>query len=150
MRRLQNLGALAIAGVLLAGCGTAATSASSAKNAPAAAPRVDTINASLTDMMKVTVDHAKTSAGPVTFVVKNNGLIAHELVVLKTDVAQDKLAVGDEAGKMQEIGNVGETGDMDGGTSKTFTVTLPTGHYILMCNEVGHYASGMHMAFNVD
>ena len=112
--------------------------------------RVATVHASLTDMMKVTVDHANTSAGPVTFVVKNNGLIPHELVLLKTDVAQDKLGAGDEAGKMQEIGNVAETGDMDGGASATFTVTLATGRYILMCNEVGHYASGMHMAFNID
>ena len=56
----------------------------------------------------------------------------------------------DEAGKMDETGNVGETGDVAAGESKTFTVTLPAGHYVLICNEVGHYASGMHMAFTVN
>jgi len=39
---------------------------------------------------------------------------------------------------------------MDAGASNTFTVTLPAGHYILMCNELGHYAAGMHMAFTVN
>lgn len=47
-------------------------------------------------------------------------------------------------------GNVGETGDMDAGASNTFTVTLPTGHYLPMCNELGHDAAGMHMAFTVN
>ena len=147
MRKLQILGTLAIAGTLLVSC-TATTPAA----APAAAAaRVDTVNANLTDMMKVTVDRNTITAGKVSFVVKNSGLIAHELVLLKTDVSQEKLAVGTEdPGKMDETGNVGETGDMDGGASKTFSATLPTGHYILMCNEVGHYASGMHIAFTVN
>lgn len=150
MRKLPILGTLAIAGALITGCSAAATSAP-AQAAPAEAPRVATVNATLADTMKVAVDHNSTSAGPVTFVVKNNGLIAHELVLLRTDVSQEKLAVGTEdPGKMDETGNVGETGDMDAGASNTFTVTLPAGHYILMCNELGHYAAGMHMAFTVN
>ena len=83
--------------------------------------------------------------------MKNNGAVVHELVVIQTDVAQDKLAVNtEEAGKMDETGNVGETGDVEAGASKTFTVTLPAGHYVLMCNEIGHYGSGMHMTFTVN
>jgi len=66
-------------------------------------------------------------------------------------VAQDKIAMNmDEAGKMDETGNVAETGDVDAGQSKTFTVTLPAGHYVLMCNEIGHYEAGMHMTFTVN
>ena len=51
---------------------------------------------------------------------------------------------------MDETGNVGETGDMRIGESKTFTVTLSAGRYLLMCNEIGHYGSGIHMAFTVN
>jgi len=87
----------------------------------------------------------------VTFVVKNSGAVVHELVVLQTDVAQDKLAADPaQAGKVVETGNLGETGDVDAAQSKTFTVTLPAGHYVLMCNQAGHYAGGMHMAFTVN
>ena len=60
-------------------------------------------------------------AGPISFVVKNTGAVVHELVVIKTDASQDKLAAdADEVGKMDETGNV------------------------------GHYGSGMHRAFTVN
>jgi len=148
MRKLQILGALAIAGALLASCTTATTPAA----APAAAgPRVDTVNANLTDMMKVGVDRNTITAGKVSFVVKNSGLMAHELVLLRTDVSHEKIAVGTEdPSKVDETGNVGETGDMDAGASKTFSATLAAGRYVLMCNESGHYAGGMHIAFTVN
>ena len=141
MRNLKILAMVAIAATLAIGCTAAA------KPAPA---QGGTINATLTDM-KVAVDKTSIPAGEVTFIVKNSGAVMHELVVIQTDVSQDKLAMNmDEAGKMDETGNVGETGDVNAGESKTFTVTLPAGHYVLMCNEVGHYASGMHMAFTVN
>ncbi len=139
MRELKILAMLAIAAAFVVGC-TAAVS-------PA---RGGTVNVMLTDM-KIAVDRTSISAGAIAFVVKNNGAVEHELVVIQTDVSQEKLAAdADEAGKMDETGNVGETGDMKVGESKTFTVTLPAGHYVLMCNEVGHYLSGMHMAFTVN
>ena len=136
-----TLGALlAITAALAIGCSnTAATPAQGG-----------TVNATLTDM-KISLDRTSVPAGTITFAVKNAGAVEHELVVLQTNTAQDKIgADADEAGKMDETGNVGETGDMDVGTTKTFTVTLPAGHYVLMCNEVGHYASGMHMTFTVN
>jgi len=141
MRKLKVLAMLATAAALVVGCTAAA--------APAPVPG-GTVNATLTDM-KIAVDRTSISAGAITFVVKNSGVVAHELVVIQTDVAQDKLAVNtEEAGKMDETGNVGETGDVIAGASNTFTVTLPAGHYVLMCNEIGHYGMGMHMAFTVN
>ena len=140
MRTLKVLAMIGIAAALATGCSGAATSASA---------QGGTIKATLTDM-KIAVDRSTISAGPVTFVVKNAGAVAHELVVIKTDVAQDKIVAGTEAGKVDETGNLGETGDVIAGGSNTFSVTLPAGHYVLICNEVGHYASGMHMAFTVN
>ncbi len=143
MRKLTLGALLALATVVLAGC--AATAA-----APAAPAAGGTVNATLTDM-KISVDRASVKAGEITFVVKNTGAVIHELVVIQTDVAQDKIPVNtDEAGKVDETGNLGETGDVAIGGSKTFSVTLPAGHYVLMCNEVGHYDGGMHMAFVVN
>ena len=139
MNSLKILGSGAIAVAVVAGC-----------SAPVAKTPGGTVNATLTDM-KIALDRGSVSAGPITFVVKNTGAVAHELVVLQTDVSQDKIAAGTaEAGKVDETGNVGETGDMATGTTNTFTVTLAAGHYVLMCNEVGHYGSGMHLAFTVN
>ncbi|HEV2250129.1 MAG TPA: cupredoxin domain-containing protein [Candidatus Limnocylindria bacterium] len=140
MRKLTVAAFLILATVVLAGCAAAAA-------APAAG---GTVNATLTDM-KISVDRTTVKAGTVTFAVRNAGAVVHELVVIRTDVAQDKIPMDSaEPGKVDETGNVGETGEMAVGASKTFSVTLPAGHYVLMCNEIGHYASGMHVAFTVD
>ena len=140
MFKLKLAALLAITAALAVGCAGAA----------AAPTQGGTVNATLSDM-KISLDRTSIPAGTITFVVKNTGAVEHELVVLQTNTAQDKIAGdADEAGKMDETGNVGETGDVDAGQSKTFTVTLPAGHYVLMCNEVGHYAAGMHMTFTVN
>ena len=139
MFKLKNLAMLAMGVALLAACGGAAASTASG----------GTVNATLTDM-KISVDKASVPAGKVTFVVKNTGLVVHELVVIKTDVAQDKLAKGDEPGKVDETGNLGETGDVVAGGSNTFSAVLPAGHYVLICNETDHYMGGMHMTFTVN
>ena len=139
--RMVGIGAIAVA--LAAGC---AASTAKTSTAPTSG---GTVNATLTDM-KVSVDHSTMQAGPVTFVVKNTGAVAHELVLLQTDVAQDKIAANPaEAGKVIETGNLGETGDMAVGETKSFTATLAAGHYVLVCNEIGHYDAGMHMTFTV-
>jgi uncharacterized cupredoxin-like copper-binding protein len=140
MFKLKLAALLAITAALAVGCSSAA----------AVPVQGGTVSATVSDM-KISLDRTSVPAGTITFVVKNTGAVVHELVVLQTDTAQDKVAMDmDEAGKMDETGNVGETGDVDAGGSKTFTVTLPAGHYVLMCNEVGHYAAGMHMTFTVN
>jgi uncharacterized cupredoxin-like copper-binding protein len=110
----------------------------------------DTINATLSDM-HISVDRTSVDAGPITFVVKNNGAVVHEFDVIKTDVPQDKLPADPaQPGKVDETGNVGETGEIEPGATETFTITIPAGHYVIMCNEAGHYAAGMHLDFTVN
>ena len=136
MRKLKFMAMLAVAAALVLGC-----------SAPA---KGGTVNATLTEM-KIALDRTSIPAGPITFVVKNSGTVEHELVVIQTDLAEDKLAPDvEEPGKVDETGNVGETGEVKVGESKTFTITIPAGHYVIMCNEVGHYAAGMHLTFTVN
>ena len=88
---------------------------------------------------------AVTRAGAVTFTVQNTGTVTHELVVPRTDLAEDQLpANADEPGKVREDGSLGESGDLAAGKTADFTLTLTPGHYVLICNEPGHYAGGMH------
>jgi len=105
---------------------------------------------------------AAVAAGNVTFVVKNTGTIDHEMIVLKTDTAFDKLPVVDGgdppapvttgADKVDEGTKVGETGDpnLKAGETRTFTIkNMVAGKYVLVCNIAKHYGMGMRAAFNV-
>jgi uncharacterized cupredoxin-like copper-binding protein len=108
-----------------------------------------TVNATLTDS-KIVVDTATVPSGKITFQVKNTGTMVHEVVVLKTDLPADKIPPDpDEPGKMLEDGSKGESGDLNVGEAKTFTLDLEPGNYVLMCNQTGHYLLGMHIPFVV-
>jgi uncharacterized cupredoxin-like copper-binding protein len=86
------------------------------------------------------------AAGKVTFNVHNAGNVPHEFVVLRTPKAAGSLLKGDKA---DEAGNVGETGDLAPGKSKSVSVTLKKGHYVLLCNLPGHYTAGQRTDFTV-
>jgi uncharacterized cupredoxin-like copper-binding protein len=89
-------------------------------------------------------------AGQVTFALKNDGKLTHELAILKTDLPHDKIPVRvEDATKVQEIGIIGEIEDVDAGLTKADVFDLVPGNYVLICNEVSHYQAGMHLAFVV-
>jgi uncharacterized cupredoxin-like copper-binding protein len=92
----------------------------------------------------ITLGSATVTAGPTAFDVKNDGAIAHEFVVAKTDLAPDKLPQA--SGEVDEGGitSLGEVEDVAPGTTKSFTADLTAGHYVVFCNIPGHYAAGMH------
>lgn len=108
-----------------------------------AAPSV--VHATVAEM-SISLDTNVVSAGEVRFIVRNVGAVEHEVVVIKTDVSQDKIGPGDEPDKVSEDGSVGEVDEIAPGTTKSATLTLPAGKYVLICNEPGHYAAGMHTA----
>jgi uncharacterized cupredoxin-like copper-binding protein len=94
------------------------------------------------------VSSSSAPAGKVTFVVKNTGTVDHEMVALKTDSAVDKLAVGSDD-KVSESASVGETGDpaLKPGETRTITLDMSSGSYVLVCNIAKHYGLGMRAAF---
>jgi uncharacterized cupredoxin-like copper-binding protein len=93
---------------------------------------------------------ATVAAGTVTFAVSNVGAMPHQMVVLKTDVAADKLPAGD-GGKASEEGRVGATTDIaPGGDDQYLTFDdLEPGKYVLICNVPGHYGLGQYASFEV-
>jgi uncharacterized cupredoxin-like copper-binding protein len=121
----------------------AAKSVAPAAAAPAALPH--SVPVSLKEF-SVSPTSTQAAAGKVTFNVKNDGTITHEFVVVKTDNAAGSLLKGSRA---DETGNVGETGDLAAGASKSLTLSLPAGHYALICNLPGHYKAGQHTDFTV-
>ena len=116
-----------------------------AAQAPAPPALVHKVGVSLREFAVNTTASAA-AAGKVTFHVRNTGNITHEFVVLKTPKPAASLLNGARA---DESGNVGETGDLKAGASKTITLNLKPGHYALICNLPGHYKAGQHTDFTV-
>ena len=102
------------------------------------------------DEWNVKLSQPSVSAGQVTFALKNTGKLAHELAILKTDLAHDKIPVRPtDATKVQEPGMIGEIEGVDPGQTKEGIFDLTPGTYVIICNEKEHYQAGMHVAFTV-
>lgn len=104
--------------------------------------------------MMLRISPATVLAGGISVVVSNVGWRTHELVVLPlaAGAAVGRRVPGAD-GKVAETGSLGEashscgSGIGDGITSGTVswtTLTLPAGHYELICNLPNHYADGMY------
>ena len=96
---------------------------------------------------KLTPKVATVPAGPVTFVVRNNGTMAHEFVVLRSNAPAGRVPV--KGGKAVETGRLGEIADIPKGASKRLTLKLKPGRYVLLCNVLGHYQAGQYAALRV-
>jgi uncharacterized cupredoxin-like copper-binding protein len=124
---------------------TPAPAAPAVAAAPAPAPNPGKIGVSLKEF-SVNPSATQAPAGRVTFNVRNTGTIPHEMVLLRTDAPAASLLNGARA---DETGNLGETGDLAVGATKSFSVKLKAGHYALICNLPGHYKAGQHIDFTV-
>jgi uncharacterized cupredoxin-like copper-binding protein len=87
-------------------------------------------------------------SGPTVIAFKNVGTRVHEVVVLKTGTPANQLKVGAD-NTVSEAASVGEDSETNAGKSKTTTITLAPGKYVLVCNIAGHYKKGMYFAFTV-
>ena len=88
--------------------------------------------------------------GSTIFSVTNPDLIAHNLRVIKTDLAPESLPISGSTVDEAQVNVVTSTGDLSGGGSEiTAAVTLEAGAYVLICNLPNHYASGQFIAFKV-
>ena len=107
-------------------------------------------------------DPTSEDAGEIEFVGDNQGSETHEFVVVRADSADalptdaDGAVVEDE---LEEGALIGEIEDIESGDSKSVTLDLEAGRYVLFCNitevaESGevesHFAEGMHAGFEVN
>jgi uncharacterized cupredoxin-like copper-binding protein len=110
------------------------------------------VNVLLEDF-KVQRDAAVVPAGPVRFSVLNQGPTTHELIVVRTDRAPDKLPLQDDGLTVDEEGPgvelVDEADGLDIDDRQTMVLGLAPGHYVMYCNFEGHYLGGMYAALTV-
>ncbi|MGW0194422.1 hypothetical protein [Nonomuraea sp. NPDC003201] len=108
--------------------------------------------------MRVTVTPGKVPEGTVSFRA-STGTLTHELVVLPLAKGRaiGKRPTGSDA-RVSETGSLGEAsrncggGEGQGiapGSVSWVTLILHPGRYELLCTFPGHYAAGMHAAFDV-
>jgi uncharacterized cupredoxin-like copper-binding protein len=97
--------------------------------------------------MTMTITPSSVPAGKVKFVVQNSGTIIHEVVVLKTATAFDQMPV--TKNKVSEATTVGEVSEFGKGKTKSVTLKLKKGSYVLVCNVAKHYGLGMRAALTV-
>lgn len=97
----------------------------------------------------VTASPDTAEAGSVEFEVTNDGSIAHEFVVISTDLAPEELPVEGGVVPEDEVDVVGEIEEFEPGGTETATFQLAVGDYVLICNIPAHYDNGMRAAFMV-
>jgi uncharacterized cupredoxin-like copper-binding protein len=100
-----------------------------------------------TTLKEMTITAPKSAvAGNVTFVAHNLGTVEHELVVIKgTSPLQISRFKASEAGRW-----VGEIDGVAPGKTRSVTLKLARGDYLLICNIVGHYQLGMATVLHVN
>ena len=96
---------------------------------------------------KLTPSRMTVRPGRVSFVVRNDGTMPHELVVLRTDHHHHSIPV--KRGKAVERGRVGEVPTIPIASSKRLALRLKAGRYVLLCNYLGHYQAGQYAALRV-
>jgi plastocyanin len=98
---------------------------------------------------EVAVAPSEAAAGRVTLAVENAGSLAHNLVVVKSDLPAGELPVVDGRVEVSRLNVVGGGGPVAPGTTAdaAFEGELSAGKYVLFCDVVSggesHYANGM-------
>jgi uncharacterized cupredoxin-like copper-binding protein len=115
-------------------------------------PNGTPVNVLLEDF-KVQRDAAVVPAGTVRFRILNHGPTTHELIVVRTDRAPDKLPLQDDGLTVDEEGPgvelLDEAEGLDIDDRQTMVLGLAPGHYVMYCNFEGHYLGGMYAALTV-
>lgn len=142
------------------GCGSATSPAGqpSARPSPAGDVAVRLFE------FRVEPDRAIAPMGKVTFAVRNDGDYSHEFKVARLDAGTSALptardgSVREGADGFDIIGEV-PARRLGPGYSRTLTLDLDAGNYVLFCNILidggdfapteSHYSMGMHTAFTV-
>jgi uncharacterized cupredoxin-like copper-binding protein len=115
-------------------------------------PRGTPVNVRLEDF-KVRQDAAVVPAGTVSLRILNQGPTTHQLIVVRTDRAPDKLPLQRDGLTVNEeapgIDLVDEVGGLDIDDRQTLVLDLAAGNYVMYCNLEGHYLGGMHATLTV-
>jgi uncharacterized cupredoxin-like copper-binding protein len=146
-------GALAIAGLALAGCGGSDNGDGDTTAAETGTAGGNALTVTMADF-SFTPQNLTSEAGNVKITAPNDGQVEHELVLLKTDQSPTSLPVRgnevDEEGlEAKGVENAGEIEEVAPGETKSGDFKLTSGKYVLICNLPGHFMQGMYGTLTV-
>ena len=99
------------------------------------------------------LDRGEVPSGRVTFKVRNDSKdTVHEFLVVRTDLAPDRFPLTKAGDRVDEkkLKGIKELGDLKPGKGGAMTVDLKSGHYVVFCNQPGHFGHGMHAELTVE
>ena len=115
-------------------------------------PRGTPVNVLLEDF-QVERDVAIVPAGTVSLRIRNQGPTSHELIVVRSDLAPEKLPLQSDGLTVNEdargVKLLEEAEGLDIDDRRTMVLDLTPGNYVMYCNLEGHYLGGMHAALTV-
>lgn len=175
MHKCLSLVTLLLAAIALssiaAACGSSKKSTPAATATPAATPTIAATSAAssggtvsvVLSEWKVGPSPLSIAAGSVTFKARNTGNAHHDLRIIRTDLPATGLPTkADGSADETTLDVVGKTDVIDPDISKSVTVDLAPGNYVLICNIVdtmngtatlakplSHYKVGMTVGFTV-
>jgi uncharacterized cupredoxin-like copper-binding protein len=100
----------------------------------------------------IALSTAAVGTGPNTFDVTNDGPSLHEFIVLRTNLPADGLpleansSVNTDAPHLTTVGRIQ---NIQPCSTKSLTVDLKAGRYVVICDLPGHYAMGMRAPLTV-
>lgn len=102
---------------------------------------------------KIQLSSSTIDRGKTKFEVSNLGPSTHEFVVFKTNLNETDLPLSSDGFTVDEdadgVASVDEIEDITPNSTKTLTVDLSLGHYVIICNLPTHYNLGMHTSLEV-
>ncbi|MEX2031291.1 MAG: plastocyanin/azurin family copper-binding protein [Dehalococcoidia bacterium] len=146
---LVAAGILAVGAVACSSDDTDATEIATATSTGTGSGEEAAVAAVLTEWT-IEIDRDSAPAGEVVFNADNQGTIPHELVVIKSDLAEDALPVVDGKVDESQVDVIGEIEEFPAGETVSASLTLKAGNYLLICNVPAHYGQGMHTTFTVE
>ena len=114
---------------------------------PEPVPAIGPINGTEKEW-EIALDSDLHEAGTVAFNLTNEGTIAHEFLVVRSEKSATELLadVDPATNRIDEelLDVIDEQPEYEPGVPGAVTVSLTPGHYVVMCNIEGHYKAGMY------
>ncbi len=90
----------------------------------------------------IEVDKDEVDAGEITFTIRNDGPLAHDFIVIRTDLDFRDLPIVGMFVKLDapEITVVAQVEQIPVGETATLVVALGAGNYVLTCNQNSHFS----------
>jgi uncharacterized cupredoxin-like copper-binding protein len=92
---------------------------------------------------------SSSKAGSITFSVHNRGHLAHQFIVVKTNLPANKLPLKGATVNLAKLKVLGKVSSIQPGKTKTLGLKLAAGKYVLLCNLPAHYKAGQYTSFTV-